>query len=550
MILCRELREIRIKLSTERSTAERTHKYHKDQIESLQHSLDDAEIKIRNLYRECDGLTAGIREAEFALDRANAAGHRLADANRHLRDLEDRMAAAWNGRRKAESELENLKAHHASFETASELKKTIHDLEQDLKSARESMKKYRSEAAEVSSARSLVAQSSREASEATALTKVLNDRIDAMRKKIEGYELEKEAWALRQEELRLFSEVSMYFQPNAFHGEVHENREKTIQNTIQSFLHDLIDDIKSRLEKEISSSLRNEKEPSRETLVLQAERLEEEKSVLLARVEGLENEIKVLRDEASALREDGESFAEEVEGLTEAYQEAQERNAHWSKLLAQRDEDNGRLMAEAAIAARERAVLTEEKEAAVAEKLYAEQESSKLDIKCKDLERRIQTLSDDLNAAKSEARDHLSKVENLSREIMSSQHTAVEAEKRAELEEERANKILDEYNATKLALRQERTSLEQLNKQLKDLQNRLSGGVAGMDEETKDEIKALRKMVNCTVCSARIKNRIITRCNHIFCAECIDGVLSARNRKCPGCGEKFGANDVKPFFFT
>jgi E3 ubiquitin-protein ligase BRE1 len=64
------------------------------------------------------------------------------------------------------------------------------------------------------------------------------------------------------------------------------------------------------------------------------------------------------------------------------------------------------------------------------------------------------------------------------------------------------------------------------------------------------EMAALRKMVNCSVCSTRLKDRMITRCNHLFCSECIQENLASRHRKCPGCGGKFSENDVQPFFFT
>ena len=64
------------------------------------------------------------------------------------------------------------------------------------------------------------------------------------------------------------------------------------------------------------------------------------------------------------------------------------------------------------------------------------------------------------------------------------------------------------------------------------------------------EMAALRKMVNCSVCSTRLKDRMITRCNHLFCSDCIQENLASRHRKCPGCGGKFSENDVQPFFFT
>jgi E3 ubiquitin-protein ligase BRE1 len=46
------------------------------------------------------------------------------------------------------------------------------------------------------------------------------------------------------------------------------------------------------------------------------------------------------------------------------------------------------------------------------------------------------------------------------------------------------------------------------------------------------------------------KDRMITKCRHIFCHHCIDQRLQARQRKCPGCGKPFAQGDVVDFYFT
>ena len=57
-------------------------------------------------------------------------------------------------------------------------------------------------------------------------------------------------------------------------------------------------------------------------------------------------------------------------------------------------------------------------------------------------------------------------------------------------------------------------------------------------------------MLRCSVCKDRFKDCAITRCFHLFCKECIEENLRNRHRKCPACGEKFGADDVQRVFFT
>ena len=65
-----------------------------------------------------------------------------------------------------------------------------------------------------------------------------------------------------------------------------------------------------------------------------------------------------------------------------------------------------------------------------------------------------------------------------------------------------------------------------------------------MTELERLELKNLRKLVKCSVCQDRQKDVIITKCNHMFCKECIDNNLKARNRKCPTCKKMYGQDDV------
>lgn len=64
------------------------------------------------------------------------------------------------------------------------------------------------------------------------------------------------------------------------------------------------------------------------------------------------------------------------------------------------------------------------------------------------------------------------------------------------------------------------------------------------------ELRQLKERLRCPVCSDRMKSTIITKCLHMFCRECIDDNLRARNRKCPACGDRFGENDVKSAYIT
>ena len=71
----------------------------------------------------------------------------------------------------------------------------------------------------------------------------------------------------------------------------------------------------------------------------------------------------------------------------------------------------------------------------------------------------------------------------------------------------------------------------------------------GSADEYQEEIAAYKSMLTCSVCNDRPKGVIITRCFHMFCADCINTRLENRDRKCPGCGAAFSASDVKSIFF-
>jgi E3 ubiquitin-protein ligase BRE1 len=64
--------------------------------------------------------------------------------------------------------------------------------------------------------------------------------------------------------------------------------------------------------------------------------------------------------------------------------------------------------------------------------------------------------------------------------------------------------------------------------------------VGGQDEQ----VAYYREKLICNVCHDREKSTVISKCFHVFCGECVQQNLRDRHRKCPGCGIKFGEQDV------
>ena len=70
----------------------------------------------------------------------------------------------------------------------------------------------------------------------------------------------------------------------------------------------------------------------------------------------------------------------------------------------------------------------------------------------------------------------------------------------------------------------------------------------GISKDLEDELSNYKKLMKCNSCHIRDKNAVILKCMHCFCKTCLDVRLETRQRKCPNCGDAFGANDVKQIF--
>lgn len=69
-----------------------------------------------------------------------------------------------------------------------------------------------------------------------------------------------------------------------------------------------------------------------------------------------------------------------------------------------------------------------------------------------------------------------------------------------------------------------------------------------MTKDLQEELEIYKKLMKCNSCHIREKGVVLLKCMHVFCKECIDTRLETRQRKCPNCGESFGANDVRPIY--
>lgn len=94
---------------------------------------------------------------------------------------------------------------------------------------------------------------------------------------------------------------------------------------------------------------------------------------------------------------------------------------------------------------------------------------------------------------------------------------------------------------------EKRRLTEELSVANKKLDAYAASGV-GIVKELEEELGIYKKLMKCNSCHTRDKNAVILKCMHCFCKTCLDIRLETRQRKCPNCGDAFGANDVKQIF--
>ncbi|KAL0482777.1 hypothetical protein AKO1_014227 [Acrasis kona] len=71
---------------------------------------------------------------------------------------------------------------------------------------------------------------------------------------------------------------------------------------------------------------------------------------------------------------------------------------------------------------------------------------------------------------------------------------------------------------------------------------------AAVNQDLEQELNEYKTMLMCPICHANRKSVVIARCHHSFCRECVDKNLQVRNRKCPGCNNKFQSTDVQTLY--
>ena len=91
-------------------------------------------------------------------------------------------------------------------------------------------------------------------------------------------------------------------------------------------------------------------------------------------------------------------------------------------------------------------------------------------------------------------------------------------------------------------------TLKRLNEEKIRLEKANATAVSsGVDDSS---LQYYKRKVICSQCNAKEVDHVICRCFHTFCKDCITTNIKSRNRKCPLCGGRYDANDVKQFYLN
>jgi len=501
-------------------------------MELLTRELDHAETKLREAYRDNDRMRNRLREAERDAERGERLNRKISKMAESMEALEAKVDKVRDERDEAIARLDDLRIRETHASTKEEILKQMKGMEKELKMVKIAMAKHQGAAKALEEANKTNSAAARDIS-------AYQGKFEEMQRQIEASYSIMNTWmekcrdqVKKNEELRLFFELSQRF------GRKELDQES--KDVIRSHLKSISCDVESK----ILDALRQTTPENDSALSLQIASLKSDLAGLKSKEQALLTQITNVQKENTSLREDSDAFWKEMDSVSEAYEASREQNTDLLAVISKRDEDNARLLGEAAEAERAKALMEEQRDDASRKLKIAQDEVSEIERRCKNLDDRLQDMVKEKDAHQSKYRETQSKIGSLSGELREMKSSF----DRMKLELDMNRKALSNLEAEKeehlIALRKEKTRADRAELVISGRKGFKS--LADEDEER----TALRKMVNCSVCSTRLKDRIITKCNHLFCSSCVEANLSSRHRKCPGCGERFGIGDVKPFYFT
>ncbi|GLC65192.1 hypothetical protein PLESTF_000262000 [Pleodorina starrii] len=544
----RELQEVQSRLNDE-SWVPHTRLYGmtQQQAAALSEALAVRTREVEALGRERD---EALREAATKASLAASEAHmrsKLASLERSYRELQFGKADADRARAEAEGALQRERARGGNTKTVSELQALVGSLQGQIAS-------LQSQARLDKLAQDRLDASSREVVEAASKLAARDVELQRLRDALTRRDGEAEEARRRETTLKeAVADLRAFVDVLTTYG--NDPRDVVEVRASETALRAQVAELKQQLQgHSLHATIREVSAAEREVRG-QLELVAVEADELRLQVSKAQRQVSEVEAQLAHSRSDCELYKQEIEVTVNAFEELQAQNSRLVAALAERDEANNAVVAERLKLSQQVPVLTEAAEAARAEAERLQREVSELGVVREAMERDMARLASELVQVKEQLRAQLMRLDGAAAEVRRKEE-ALEVMRQqlegASRQVELKRQALEEADQKHVKEKSKRQRVEEEFKALQGKVDRLKKlqSPAGAARELQEEVDAMRQLLNCNVCHERQKNRIITKCCHVFCDVCIDRTLSARNRKCPGCGIVFAKGDIKTFFFT
>ncbi|GMH00180.1 hypothetical protein Nepgr_002019 [Nepenthes gracilis] len=277
--------------------------------------------------------------------------------------------------------------------------------------------------------------------------------------------------------------------------------------------------------------------------------VEAEISDLRVKLDATERSVHELTEAIRIKDAEAEAYISEIETIGQAYEDMQTQNRHLLQQMTERDDYNIKLVSESVKTKQAQSVLLSEKQT-LAKQLQV------VNAALVSLGTRISRSEEQMKVTMSEAVKSTEEDRHLAVSLETAKWELADAEKElrwqksaiasSEKEHEQIQRKIDEVQ---LELDGERNDRKKLEEELKEWNDKVAEMTAETGEaamqKLQEEIKDCKSILKCGVCFDRPKEVVIVKCYHLFCNQCIQRNLEMRHRKCPGCGNAFGQNDVR-----
>eukprot|EP00697_Spironema_sp_BW2_P013217 gnl/Spiro4/3211_TR1559_c0_g1_i1.p1 gnl/Spiro4/3211_TR1559_c0_g1~~gnl/Spiro4/3211_TR1559_c0_g1_i1.p1 ORF type:complete len:786 (-),score=249.72 gnl/Spiro4/3211_TR1559_c0_g1_i1:98-2455(-) len=235
----------------------------------------------------------------------------------------------------------------------------------------------------------------------------------------------------------------------------------------------------------------------------------------------------------------------DLDSVSKEYEEILEQNLRLCGQLREKDDANAQLVGEQ-IKTRQTHVYMAEEKGLLLEKIAAlERQRRDQDALRQNDELRYRAQNELLVKYLTEEKGLLTqRIADESRKTLEMANQRRDAVVKAALSDKRLEEEAARCRETMAKDSQLDIRARKLEEENASMKRRLDQFGSGGDSVLQEELRVIKQGLNCSVCSTRKKDTILTKCFHMFCRHCVNKNLETRLRRCPTCKRPFGVDDT------